>query len=165
MIEVMKAITVWQPWASLIAIGAKGFETRGWATDYRGPIAIHAAAKDPDSATTGILSDDVITMLKALGMSPGQYGPKMFASLPRGAIIATAELVGCWKIWAGWRVGLPGVPCIDQPNQWRAIIEPEYTFGDWTPGRYAWELAKVKMLDTPIPAKGMQRLWDWKVAA
>lgn len=43
----MKAITIWQPWASLIACGAKKYETRGWPTKYRGPIAIHAAAKDP----------------------------------------------------------------------------------------------------------------------
>ena len=43
----MKAITIWQPWASLIACGAKKYETRSWPTKYRGPIAIHAAAKDP----------------------------------------------------------------------------------------------------------------------
>ncbi len=42
----MKAITIWQPWASLIACGAKKFETRSWATNYRGPIAIHVAKKD-----------------------------------------------------------------------------------------------------------------------
>ena len=39
----IKAITIYQPWASLKACGAKKFETRGWATNYRGPIAIHAA--------------------------------------------------------------------------------------------------------------------------
>ena len=43
----MKAITLWQPWASLIACGAKKYETRSWATRYRGPIAIHAAKKYP----------------------------------------------------------------------------------------------------------------------
>jgi hypothetical protein len=37
----MKAITILQPWASLIACGAKQIETRRWATSYRGPIAIH----------------------------------------------------------------------------------------------------------------------------
>lgn len=42
----MKAITLWQPWASLLACGAKGYETRSWATSYRGQIAIHAAKKD-----------------------------------------------------------------------------------------------------------------------
>jgi hypothetical protein len=36
----MKAITLYQPWATLAAIEDKGFET---ATKHRGPIAIHAA--------------------------------------------------------------------------------------------------------------------------
>lgn len=38
----MKAITIKQPWATLIALGEKRFETRSWQTKYRGPIAIHA---------------------------------------------------------------------------------------------------------------------------
>ncbi|WP_409175497.1 hypothetical protein [Brevibacillus fortis] len=33
----MKAITIHQPFATLIALGEKRFETRGWATRYRGP--------------------------------------------------------------------------------------------------------------------------------
>ena len=36
---------MWQPWASLIAIGAKQIETRHWPTKYRGPIAIHTAKR------------------------------------------------------------------------------------------------------------------------
>lgn len=40
----MKAITVQQPWAQLIAVGAKAFETRAWKTNYSGPLAIHAGA-------------------------------------------------------------------------------------------------------------------------
>lgn len=41
----MKVITLWEPWASLIAVGAKMIETRSWNTNYRGRIAIHAAKK------------------------------------------------------------------------------------------------------------------------
>ncbi len=39
----MKAISLLQPWATLVAIGAKRIETRSWATNYRGPLAIHAS--------------------------------------------------------------------------------------------------------------------------
>ena len=39
----MKAISIHQPWASLIAFGEKRFETRSWKTDYRGPLLIHAS--------------------------------------------------------------------------------------------------------------------------
>jgi len=41
----MKALSLWQPWASAIALGSKRIETRGWATSYRGPLAIHAAKR------------------------------------------------------------------------------------------------------------------------
>jgi hypothetical protein len=41
----MKAITIIQPWATLIAFGEKEFETRSWATNYRGNLAIHAGRK------------------------------------------------------------------------------------------------------------------------
>src|SRR5260370_42147173 len=43
----MKALTLWQPWASLVAFEEKKVETRTWATKYRGPLAIHAAVRMP----------------------------------------------------------------------------------------------------------------------
>src|SRR6267154_1758716 len=43
----MKALTLWQPWASMIAFGEKRIETRCWSTKHRGLLAIHAAAKLP----------------------------------------------------------------------------------------------------------------------
>lgn len=43
----MKALTVTEPWATLIAIGAKRIETRSWPTEYRGPVAIHSRARGP----------------------------------------------------------------------------------------------------------------------
>jgi hypothetical protein len=42
----MKALTILQPWASLIACGEKQIETRSRAMKYRGPIAIHAGKRD-----------------------------------------------------------------------------------------------------------------------
>ena len=43
----MKVLTLTQPWATLVAIGAKRIETRSWSTKYRGPLAIHAAKGFP----------------------------------------------------------------------------------------------------------------------
>lgn len=74
----MKAITLWQPWASLIAIGAKQYETRSWSTTYRGPIAIHAAMKHPD-----YFPYDSIRVLREAG----------FPTVPRGVVVAVAKLV------------------------------------------------------------------------
>ena len=49
----MKALTIWQPWASLIIAGAKPFEFRGWrppASLIGQRIVIHAAARKIDKA-------------------------------------------------------------------------------------------------------------------
>lgn len=167
----MKALTIWQPWASLLACGAKRYETRSWATKYRGPIAIHAAVKDP---------------CKLLPLGKGAFErfvqqeidaercPSWWL-MPRGKIIATAELVNVWHI-----VYHPG-PDVDKARHidigaesmttgkhdphfgdYFVPTEREIVLGDWTPGRYAWELANVKMLPEPIPIKGKQGLWNWE---
>jgi activating signal cointegrator 1 len=39
----MKALSLWEPHATAIAVGLKPWETRGWFLDYRGPLAIHAS--------------------------------------------------------------------------------------------------------------------------
>ena len=64
-----------------------------------------------------------------------------------GKVIATAELTDCILITQEF---------VD------SITELEKTLGDYTIGRYAWKLENVNMLDEPIPAKGNQRLWEWK---
>lgn len=42
----MKALSVKQPWASLIACGFKTIECRTWKTNYRGPLLICASQGD-----------------------------------------------------------------------------------------------------------------------
>jgi len=41
----MKAISLWQPWASMIASGKKTIETRSWPTSYRGDLLICSTKK------------------------------------------------------------------------------------------------------------------------
>jgi hypothetical protein len=48
-----RVLSLWQPWASLVALGVKTIETRSWSTKYRGPLAIHAAARKPTKADLG----------------------------------------------------------------------------------------------------------------
>lgn len=43
----MKALSIRQPWAWLIANGYKDIENRSWRTNYRGPVLIHASAAMP----------------------------------------------------------------------------------------------------------------------
>ena len=158
----VKAITIWQPWASLIAIGAKQYETRSWETKYRGPIAIHAAKKDPCKLPLlgmGAFEEATKEELEKAGLA--------WCLLPTGKIIATAELVECWKITDnGHTNGSPLAARIEggrYGGKTNIVEGKEIFFGDWTPGRYAWEFTNMCMLPEPIPAKGKQGLWNWDV--
>lgn len=159
----MKAITLWQPWASLIACGVKKYETRSRATNYRGPIAIHAAKKNPHDIMVSLPFIVQKTMFDCLYEAFGIEGGAI-AMMSVGCVVATAELVGCWPIMACTSTYGTGYGYVGIEADGGIIISPysdEYLFGDWTPGRYAWELANVQMLPEPIPAKGMQGFWNW----
>ena len=95
--------------------------------------------------------------------------------MPRGKIIATAELVNVWHIvyHPGQNVDRArhidiGAESLTEDKHdphfgdYFVPTEKELALGDWTPGRYAWELANVKILPEPIPAKGKQGLWNWE---
>jgi hypothetical protein len=73
--DVVKVLTVRQPWASLIMAGAKDVENRTWSTRHRGQLAIHAA---------GTLETDALAQHRNLLNAP--------ADLPRGTILGTVTL-------------------------------------------------------------------------
>ncbi len=69
-IPTIKAISLWQPWASLVAAHVKRHETRHWSTEYRGLLAIHAAktldrAGAPDELCEAVLGRPVAIALAA----------------------------------------------------------------------------------------------------
>src|SRR3546814_14671667 len=77
----LKAISLWQPWASAIALGHKSIETRHWPTKYRGELAIHAAKRfGPDER-------EFASIERALGRMP--------ARLPLGALVSVLDLLAC----------------------------------------------------------------------
>jgi len=186
----MKAITVYQPWAQLLAIGAKKYETRGWATQYRGPIAIHAGMKSFDKTLDELfLRIEGVTAaeMNFLDAIRRHFPDDPFLEyFPYGAIIATAELVGCYKIMNisdaykdcgcsnrdpvcdcklekdpnAHIVALSDQDTLDGLVSIETIAKTEILFGDWTPGRYVWEIANVNLLPEPIPARGKQGLFN-----
>ena len=136
----MKVISLWQPWASLIAVGAKSIETRSWPIAYRGPLAIHAA-----KSTEGKKYLDALTPLLPVGFPP-------YAELPFGAIVCVCRLAKCSRtddITAAWE------RCPEHPS-----AEREYAFGDYSPGRFGWLLKDVVALSEPIECSGRQGLWE-----
>lgn len=174
----MKALTIWQPWASLLACGAKQYETRSWATSYRGPIAIHAAAIKVPQALKKFFPQweldghsDYLnrmkfldTMAKSFGVDITEEFMDALNELPTGSVIATANLVGCHGIGTIETKGI----CTEfgylggrNVATWYPITEKERLLGDWSLGRYAWEFTDMKQI-VPIPAKGKQGLWNWE---
>ncbi len=130
----IKALTLHQPWASFIAYGLKQFETRNWATNYRGLIAIHAGkTQSAEVEDFDLYPRDMIFRLPY--------------PLPLGAVVAVAQLVDC----------VPTDKLLDDD----AISDNEYELGNFARGRYGWKLEIIKRFDEPIPARGQQGLWDW----
>ena len=152
----MKTITLTQPYATLVAIGAKKIETRSWATSYRGPLAIHAG-KGPGSLgwmEMQHLCLNVEPFKSVLGLKEHPANV-----LPLGRIVAICELVGCQRIGTTAE-GSEAYYAAD--GTMRPIWGQERAFGDYTPGRWAWLLSNIRALPKPIPAKGALSLWEWQ---
>jgi hypothetical protein len=158
---VLKAISLWQPWASLIAIGAKPYETRSWAPPKSligQRIAIHAAKK-PWVEVCDTLDERTFAAMRAtLIRSPAGL---RLGCLPLGAIVCTAVLSGAYQV-----IQAPADSVIREPHrQWRnelgSTFRPaEDLFGDYSPGRWVWALQDVVRLDVPIPCRGRQGWFD-----
>lgn len=132
----MKAISLWQPWASLVALGYKQYETRSWSTGHRGRLLIHAAKKRSKEIDRLVLEEPHFRRFMELERLAG------LDELPFGAIVCTCDLVYCVES------GLA------------AVSATERAFGDYTPGRFAWKLAGVMKLESPIAFTGRQGLFD-----
>lgn len=144
----MKAITLHQPWATLVALGFKKFETRSWPTKYRGELAIHAGKSQQYigyTLTDGIDVDGVQDISIAAYLV--KHAPQ--AEFPLGSVLCIAELVNC-------------IPMTFDFIHKQSRVER--AFGLWQVGRFAWELEVTKVFVPPIPARGMQGLWDWSNA-
>ena len=161
----MKALSLWQPWASAIAVKAKRIETRGWSTDYRGPLAIHAAR-----TTTGLLNlafaptlsqtraQRIDLWASVFGMPPHKSMIDVLQDLPRGVIVATCSLVDVVPT-AALVAGID----LTRYTPFGAIRERE--LGDFAPGRYAWLLENIVALAEPVPCRGRQGLFDVELEA
>lgn len=144
----MKAISIWQPHASLIVHGIKPYETRSWPAwkSLVGQrICIHAGKALNDlqdlndylvNRDSGICTDEFydayVTALK-------QAGFKHLHKMPRGAILGTAILA-------------ESIPTATLKN-------PGY-FGDFTDGRFAWRMVEPIVWSSPLPFLGKQGFFN-----
>lgn len=138
----MKALSIWQPWASLIAMGLKRFETRSWQTSYRGPLLICSAKKRLSKA-------DFID--KAwLHVAPSTY-----ETLPFGQALCIVDLS---RIYTTDHVILSSWPSIHDMNP--PLSEKERALGDFSPRRFALELQNIRRFKEPWPWPGALGLFN-----
>ena len=132
----MRAITLWEPWATFIAAGHKRFETRSWSTQFRGNIAIHASKRWQ--------RDQKAILAQLVGKHPELEEYKAYI-FPLGCVVAACRLVKIHRVE-------------DVRHELSAL---ELALGDYSDGRFAWELEIVRLPPKPIPAAGMQGIWTW----
>jgi hypothetical protein len=128
----MKALTLYQPWASLLIHGIKTVETRSWRTNYEGWLLIHAGKT---------FDRDYYNWLHS---KPEFSGFLDLLTYPTGVILGQALLVTCLKIAPG-----------NQPNEFEQML------GDYATGRYQWIFGGIEKYSQSIPAKGSLGLWEF----
>jgi len=149
----VKGLTLTQPWASLVAFGEKRIETRSWSTPYRGRVAIHAAK----GLAAPVINEDGLRLFVAAdpyAEGLARHGVTIAEQLPRGAIVAFADLVACLP------TAQLGTKMRELPElAGFAFGEHERAFGNYDVGRYAFLLDNLAAADPPIEHRGAQGLW------
>ena len=138
----MKAISLLQPWATLMVIGAKKVETRSWNTKYRGWILIHASKGFPPECRPLCFTDPFRQYLSS------------YVVLPKGAIIGMVNLKGTGPTDRFKTMKSEGG--IHIPN-----LAHELAFGDYSPARYGWYCEDAVKFEKPIPYKGALSIWEF----
>ncbi|MCZ4340166.1 ASCH domain-containing protein [Sphingomonadaceae bacterium G21617-S1] len=125
----LRAISLWQPWASGIPLGLKAIETRHWSTKYRGDIAIHAAKRWTREQRAFWAAEE----------AAGRLPP----AIPFGVIVAVARIVDV----------RPTEELVD------GISDIERLYGNYAPGRFGWLLEEVRPLRSNVLCPGRQSMW------
>ncbi|MEH2138590.1 ASCH domain-containing protein [Nostoc sp.] len=135
----IKAISLWQPWASYIPEGIKYHETRSWYTSYIGDLLICSAKKKSRD-----LADyhDRIRSEYRLNMQG-------FYDLPFGEVVALVTMTDCIKMTTPF--------IVQQPPE-------EIATGDWLVGRFAWKLENIRKPKRAIAVIGRQGFFDVDVS-
>ena len=152
----MKALTLHQPWAALVAAGVKRIETRGWpcAADVVGGwLAIHAGKRPMDGDAA------------ELWQGQGDYARAAAGPLEYGAVVAVCFVRCCHRVEDLRREKKPGSLYMCGAggcghDGWTAV-ESDH-LGDFSPGRWLWFLEDVQRLAPAEPARGYMGLWKWE---
>lgn len=147
----MKALTLTQPWASLVEIGEKFYETRDWGTPHRGLLAIHAGKNlAPVGGKRGL---EALVETEPFHEALFGRGPYAIAdNLPFGEMVAIVRVADV----------IPTRIVETNPHFKIAAADCELDFGNYGPGRFAWEFADVLQIREQVPVRGHQKIWNWQ---
>lgn len=140
----IKAITLWEPWATAMSLGLKKIETRHWKTDYRGPLAIHAAQRLIDP--------------------PEKLSPELVAAIRANDFVdkcAYGNVVCIVDLYDVQRTDF----IVKMLSRGGTFADPEFIWGNYKPCRYGWMTRRRVVLEPTIPSTGHQGLWTWEVPA
>lgn len=155
----VRALSLWQPWASLVAVGAKTIETRRHRTHYRGRLLIHAAKRIPTPERGPMFVGDFHVAQGGTWL----HGPGVDVPMAFGAVVASCELLDCVPMVADYdevASSYDGPAALEVTSNGTLLLYPawdsalydeqirnvtaEAPFGDFSPGRFAWLLGDVK---------------------
>lgn len=180
----MHVLTLWQPWATLIALSVKTIETRSWPAPKSiigQRIAIHAAARIAGMERTQRwpIGEYEVERDDPRGCSPSYLlrGPIAWPyRLPLGVIVATATVTASLEVraWHGnatddfiWLIsrqnGIEPSLSIERSGRNERFITDQLPYGDFTPGRFGWLLTDIEPLTKPEPfqgGQGLSRTWE-----
>ncbi|MBX9881239.1 MAG: ASCH domain-containing protein [Sphingomonas sp.] len=156
----MKALTLWQPWASLVIEGCKPFEFRSWHVPRSiigQRIVIHAAAREVNHS-------ECVRLLRAL-----QQGGATAAETCLISEKAIPLLAG--RSWLDYPLacGL-GTAIVGEPRNGIDIAEefgvPRANDSDRDQhANWGWPMLEIERWEQPIRMRGAQGLWNWPTPA
>lgn len=150
----MKALTLWQPWASLIMIGAKPYEFRKWNFTDKPHLAklvgqrivIHAGARPPKKGEL----EDIIARI-----DDGESA--LVAGIARPFIERVLKDEKKLSLAAAL-----GTAAIGQPQRSFDLFKHIVADSDRLDQQmYAWPVSDVQAFPSPVPASGAQGFWNW----
>ena len=172
----MKAISLWQPWASLIACGEKRYEIRSWAPSRHligKRIAIHAAKKVDKSLgdwvteiAYGQYGIDLADRLEATHSKTTEPSYGFFGEvvLPIGSVVCTAVLEAAFLLGSPAkgtaRPAAEVVRTMSNRDFPPCFTVPYDDWGDYEQGRWAWLLSDISVINPPAPVRGKQGFFD-----
>ena len=147
----MKALTLYPPYARLIAVGKKRYETRPPSYNYkhRGLLAIHEAQKELD-----------MELVNRLMGASSELQVNDLVVPNKGCIVAIAQLRAVYTMASAADFEPENAAEIGHYRFIENQTPLELTVGDWRAGRKALELTDVQILLEPVPARGYPGLWD-----